>query len=75
MKAKPAVEQFVIDSDGNRLGVLLDLRTYERLLQAEEDLADIRAFDTAIPQAEADLASGKTISLSEYTEKRAARRK
>jgi hypothetical protein len=75
IKTKGQVGQFVIDSHGNRLGVLLDLGTYERLLQAEEDLADIRAFDTALPQAQADLASGKTVSLSEYTARSVANRK
>jgi hypothetical protein len=75
MKAPTTAEQFVIDADGNRLGVLLDLKTYARLRQAEEDLADMRAFDNAWPQAQKDLQSGKTISLDEYVSKRASRRK
>jgi hypothetical protein len=70
-----ASEQFVTDSKGNRLGVLVDLKTYERLRQAEEDLADIRAFDAAWPQAQADLKSGKAISLAEYVSERASKRK
>ena len=44
--------QFVVDPQGKRLGVLLDLETYERLREAEEDLADIRATTTPRPRRE-----------------------
>jgi len=36
-------EQFVTDADGKRVGVLLDLRAYERLREAQEELADVQA--------------------------------
>jgi hypothetical protein len=75
MKVPAPAEQFVIDADGNRLGFLLDLKTYECLRDAEEELGDIRAFDTAWPQAQADLKSAKTISLSEYKAKPGSKRK
>lgn len=39
--------QFVTDSAGNRLAVILDLKEYETLLEAAEELEDIRAFDEA----------------------------
>jgi hypothetical protein len=73
MKAPAPVEQFVTDSQGNRVAVVLDIATYERLREAEEDLADIRAFDEAWPQAQADLKSGNVIDLDDYITKRAAR--
>jgi hypothetical protein len=47
-------EQFVTDAKGRPVGVLLDLKTYERLREAEEDLADIRAYDAARPKVTAD---------------------
>jgi hypothetical protein len=43
-------EQFVTDAKGRPVGVLLDLKTYERLREAEEDLAD----DAARPKVTAD---------------------
>jgi hypothetical protein len=73
MKAPAPVEQFVTDSQGNRVAVVLDIATYERLREAEEDLADIRAFDEAWPQAQADLKSGNVIDLDDYITERAAR--
>ena len=63
-------EQFITDAAGNRVGVLLDLKAYERLRQAEEELADIRAYDTAQPIALADIASGQFVTLAAYRSRR-----
>lgn len=70
-----AGEQFVTDAEGRPVAVVLDIATYERLREAEEDLDDIRAFDEALPQAEADLKSGHVISLEDYKANRASRSK
>ena len=59
-------EQFVTDANGKRVGVLLDVATYDRLCEAEEELSDIRAYDTARPKVQAELAAGKVISLADY---------
>jgi hypothetical protein len=75
---KPLVlkdEQFVTDAKGKPVGVLLDLKTYEHLREAEEELADILAYDAARPKAAADIEAGRVSSLSEYRAKRAAKRK
>ncbi len=64
-------EQFVTDAKGKPVGVLLDLKTYERLRKAEEDLADIHAYDAARPKVAADLKAGQTSTLAEYRIKRA----
>ena len=40
-------EQFVVDEKGNRISVLLDIRDYEQLLEALEELEEIRAYDRA----------------------------
>lgn len=46
----PATNQparFVTDEAGNRIGVILDIDRYEELVDALEELEDIRAFDEA----------------------------
>ena len=68
-------EQFITDASGKRVGVLLDLRAYERLREAKEDLADIRAYDTAQPTARAEIASSQFVTLAEYRARRARKRK
>src|SRR6266404_9456166 len=48
-------EQFVTDRKGKRVGVLLDFNTYNRLRDAEEELADVRAYDASRPKVVADV--------------------
>ena len=46
----PATSQpgrFITDQSGKRVAVILDLDDYEQLLEAAEELEDIRAFDEA----------------------------
>ena len=40
--------RYVTDEKGERVGVILDVREYERLMEAMEDLADLRAADEAL---------------------------
>ena len=40
--------RYVTDEKGERVGVILDVREYERLMEALEDLADLRAADEAL---------------------------
>ena len=68
-------EQFITDAEGNRVGVLLDLRAYERLREAEEELADIRAYDAAQPIARAEAAAGQFATLAGYRATRTQKRK
>jgi hypothetical protein len=70
-----AKEQFVVDASGRRVGVLLDLPTYERLREAEEELDDIRAYDAASPRVNAEIARGDFTTLADYRKARAAKRK
>ncbi len=42
-----AKEQFVVDEQGNRTAVLIDVKRYGEFLEALEELDSIRAFDRA----------------------------
>ena len=68
-------EQFVTDVKGQRVGVLLDLRTYNRLREAEEELADVRAYDAAKLKVTADLNAGRSTTLADYRSRRSTKRK
>jgi hypothetical protein len=39
--------QFIVDEKGNRTGVILDIQSYQELLEAAEELDDVRAYDEA----------------------------
>ena len=45
-------ERYVVDEQGNRIAVLLDLEDYERLLEELEELESIRAYDAATASGE-----------------------
>lgn len=40
-------ERFIVDEDGKRIAVIVDLTEYEALLEAQEELDSIRAYDEA----------------------------
>lgn len=40
-------ERYVVDEQGNRVGVILDIGEYRKLLDELEELEAIRAFDAA----------------------------
>ena len=67
MKALVAKEeQFVTDAKGKRTGVVLDLQTYEHLREAEEELADIQAYDALHDRAHSEVAAGQSATLTSY---------
>ena len=66
-------EQYVLDHKGTRIGVILDLATYERLLDAKEELDDIQAYDEVKETVMAEVKAGKAITLQQYLRKRRAK--
>jgi len=40
-------DQFVVDESGKKTGVLMDIDRYSELLEAQDELDAIRAFDEA----------------------------
>ncbi len=46
--------QYIVDDQGNRRAVVLDLETYRALLKTQEDADDVRAFDEGMANLEGD---------------------
>ena len=40
-------EKYMVDKEGNRIGVVLDIEAYKKILEDLEELESIRAFDAA----------------------------
>ena len=66
-------EQFLTDAKGKRTGVVLDLQTYEHLREAEEELADIQAYDALHDRAHSEIAAGQYATLVSYRSDRKRR--
>jgi hypothetical protein len=47
MNAEATSAQFIVDAQGNRKAVILDLDVYRALLEAHEELEELRAYDEA----------------------------
>ncbi len=41
-------ENFVVDAKGNRVGVFLPIKDYNKLIEELEELDDIKAYDKAV---------------------------
>jgi hypothetical protein len=63
-------EQFIVDTSGQRVGVVLDLPTYEQLREAAEDNLDTRAYRAAKPRVAGEIARGEYVTLGDYRAKR-----
>jgi hypothetical protein len=63
-------EQYLTDAKGKRTGVVLDLGTYERLREAEEELAEIRAYDSTHDRVHSEIAAGQFSTLAAYRARR-----
>jgi hypothetical protein len=44
--------RYIVDETGERVSVVLDVEEYERLMQALEDLEDLRSADEALTEIE-----------------------
>ena len=61
-------EQYLVDAEGNRIKVVLDVADYQRLLEALEELDDLRAYDEA--KASADEAIPLEQAIAEIEQER-----
>ncbi len=60
--------QFVMDSQGKKVGVLLSIKEYNKMIEELEELDDIRSFDLAKKED-----GGRRILFSDYLKKRKAK--
>lgn len=58
-------ERFLVDAEGTRVGVMLDMQTYEQLLETIEELEDIVASDAAKASGETPIPLEQAIAEME----------
>jgi hypothetical protein len=68
-------EQFIVDTSGQRVGVVLNLPAYEQLRKAAEDNLDVRAYRAARPRVAGEIARGEYATLADYRAKRSRKSK
>ena len=62
-------ERFVVDQEGNRIGVVLDIENYQKLLAEVEELESIRAFDAAKASGEKPIPFERAVAEIEARQK------
>lgn len=55
-------ERYIVDKLGNRVGVVLDMEEYQKLLADMEELESIRAFDLAKASGEIPIPFERAVS-------------
>ena len=63
-------ENFVVDAKGNRVGVFLPIKDYNRLLEELEDLDDIKAYDKATSRKQEFIPLGQALKQIEISRKK-----
>lgn len=61
-------EKYVTDKQGNRIGILLDIEEYQRLLEELDELEAIKAYDNAILSDDEEIPF--EVAISEIESKR-----
>jgi hypothetical protein len=60
-------ENYVVDEQGNRIGVVLDIADYRKLLEELEELESIRAYDFAKASGDEAIPFEQAISEIEHS--------
>lgn len=63
------IEQFVVDESGKRKAVLLDIERYLELLEAQEELESIHAYDEAKSSGDEAIPFSQAVKEIESTRK------
>jgi len=63
-------ERFVVDERGKRVGVVLDMKAYRKILSALEELESIRAYDAAKRSGDPALPFAQAVAEIERNKKR-----
>ncbi len=68
-------QRCLVDEEGNRVAVVLDLDEYRKMLEQIEELEDLRAYDAAKASGEAPIPLEQAVSEMERRRSRSVRRR
>mgnify|MGYP001578309291 CR=1 FL=1 len=71
---EPIKKKYVVDTNGNKTAVILDMKIYEKLIDEIDELNCALGYDQAKKENELDLKSGNSITLEEFISKRKTRK-
>ena len=66
----PIKKKFITDEKGNKKAVILDIKTYEQLIEEIDELNCALGYDQAKEETDKELAADNYLTLDKYIEKR-----
>lgn len=65
---KEPVPQYVVNKDGERTAVILDIEAFEEMLEIIDDYYCTKAYDESKPKVDAEIKRGDYSTLDEFLE-------
>ena len=67
---KEPVAQYIVDAKGKRTAVIMDIETYEGILELLDELSCAKAYDNAVEGVRREIAHGEVTTLEELLRSR-----
>ncbi len=61
-----ALPQYLTDVQGNQIAIVLDLQTYQSLLDELEELRCQQGYEQAVAETEPEIQAGDYVTLEQY---------
>jgi hypothetical protein len=59
-------KQYLTDVNGNRIAVVLDINTYQKLLDELDEYYCLKGYEQAVTETEPEIMSGDYLTLEQY---------
>jgi hypothetical protein len=59
-------EQYLTDANGNKIAVVIDIDTYQKLIEEIDELYCQKGYEQALAETEPEIAVGDYVTLDEY---------
>ena len=59
-------EQYLTDTEGNKIAVVIEIETYQKLMEELDELYCLKGYEQAVAETEAEIEAGDYITLEEY---------
>jgi hypothetical protein len=63
-------KRFITSNSGKKTDVILDIKTYEKILDDLEELYIIREYDKAKRKTDSEIKAGNFVTLKDYAKRR-----
>ena len=63
-------KHFIVDEKGKAQSIILDIETYNQMLELIEDNEDVKEYKKAKPQVDAAIKAGEFVTLKEFQKHR-----